>query len=110
MKKNYELYILLKEKSENQDYDFNSISNTINNIYKDMRKEKCIEHYKEILALILHHQFINQNKDFIKSKLPYKGKIMFGGKGIKFQFKEFPDELKKIISEYIMTYTNKTKA
>lgn len=101
----YELYELLLEnsKSNENELDVDFICNIINEIGKNMSKEESYKHYCEICALILHYEVINKS-NFQKTKAPCKGKIMFGGKGIKYQFNNLPIELQKIINEYIIYY------
>jgi len=102
---NYELYDFLLNESLNNPkvIEPNFICGTFNSLNKYLNKEECYEHFSEITALILHYQYLNYNK-FQKTKAPCKGKIMFGGKGIKYILDDLPSDLINILNEYILYY------
>ncbi len=110
MIKAYPLYDSLCEKVNNKntleivEIDIKLLCNNINNISNNLQTNDYLEHYNEICALIIHHYIKSNAKKNTKINtniLPYGSKIMFGGKGILFNFVKFDTYLQQIISQYI---------
>ena len=53
----------------------------------------------QAMALILHHSIVNGN--YIQGKTPYGGKIFDGTKGVRYQIKDLPSDLCKILWIFI---------
>lgn len=99
----YPLYDELLKKVESMDdsgVDIKRLCNTINSIAQSHSAEDAHDHYREIAALILHHEILN-NKGILLSPVPYDGKVMISGKGILYQIMNLPPLLQKIIAQYI---------
>jgi hypothetical protein len=79
--------------------DIKRICTTINNIAQTHTPEEMSEHYREIGALILHHDIITNGS--LLSLIPYDGRIMVGGKGILHYIMNLPPNLQQIIAQYI---------
>jgi|LakMenE18May11ns_1017448.scaffolds.fasta_scaffold9287055_2 hypothetical protein len=103
MIKSYPLYDSLCEKVNNRknvEIDIKLLCNNINNISNNLQTNDYLEHYNEICALIIHH-YIKSNIKINTNILPYGSKIMFGGKGILFNFVKFDPYLQQILAQYI---------
>jgi hypothetical protein len=81
--------------------DIKRVCTTINTISQTMSPEATNEHYREIAALVLHYDILNNNSGVVFSSVPYDGKIMAGGKGILYSIMNFPPNLQQIIGQYI---------
>jgi hypothetical protein len=103
MIKEYPLYDILCEKVnniKNVEIDIKLLCNNINNISNNLQSNDYLAHYNEICALIIHH-YIKSNAKINTNILPYGSKIMFGGKGILFNFVKFDIYLQQILAQYI---------
>lgn len=99
-----ELLRLVNDRSE-KSIDIARICKTINNISLSLSPEDSLEHYREIQALIIHYDIIN-NGGLLISSVPFDGKTMVGKKGILNQIMNFPPLLQQIIAQYIEEYAN----
>lgn len=102
MSKHYPLYDELTRRSESA-LDIKCICTTINNIAHTHTPEDVSEHYREIGALILHHDLIHNN-GVLLSPVPYDGRIRVGGKGVLHYIMNLPPNLQQIIAQYIENY------
>ena len=101
MARPYPLYDeLLKRVNETTDkaLDIRKLCNTINGIGQTHASDQVVEHYREIAALILHHEVLTTGS---LSSVPFDGKLMFGGKGLVYQIMNLPPMLQLIIGKYI---------
>lgn len=101
--KPYPLYDKLKAKinlDSNKEIDVKRMCTTINNITKTNNPEQISNHYKEIFALVFHHELVTNNGN-LSAIVPYDGKLMVGGKGILFYTDKLPPQLVQIISQYL---------
>lgn len=103
----YELYELLLQRSRDRDeknIDIEKLCLTINSlVLLDEKSSK--DHYDELMALILHHEYLKNNKVFL-TKVPYNGVEQPGGRGIQYIFRDLKDpQLQQIINEYILYYS-----
>jgi len=108
MLRSYPLYDdLLRQVEARKDkyIDIKRVSSTINNISQSLQPDDAAEHYREIAALILHHE-ISSNKGVLLSSTPYDGKVMVGGKGILHNIMNLPPILQQIIAQYIEGASN----
>lgn len=99
----YPLYDKLLQRvknKENKSIDVSKVCATINDIAQNQSYEEANEHYREIGALILHHELLSNN-GVLLSSVPYEGKVMSGGKGILYKMTNLPPLLQYIIAEYI---------
>lgn len=80
--------------------DIKRVCTTINNISQTLSPNDVMEHYREIGALILHHELL-QNGGVLLSSVPYGGKVMVGGKGVLHHITNMPPLLQQIIAQYI---------
>lgn len=80
--------------------DIKRVCTTINNIIQTLAPEDAAEHYREIGALILHHELMN-NGGVLLSPIPYDGKVMVGGKGVLYYIMNLPPLLQQIIAQYV---------
>lgn len=80
--------------------DIKRICTTINNIATTHTSEETVEHYREIGALILHHELLTNN-GVLLSSVPHEGRVMIGGKGILYNIMNFPPLLQQIIAQYV---------
>lgn len=104
MSKPYPLYEVLLERVNNRelkDIDIKRVCSTINSIANNHSKEDANDHYREIAALVLHYELVN-NDGVLLSSVPYDGKTVAGGKGIIFNMMNLPPLLQQIIAEYVM--------
>jgi len=104
MIREYPLYDILCEKVnniKNVEIDIKLLCNNINNISNNLQTNDYLEHYNEICALIIHHYIKSNAKINTNILLPYGSKIMFGGKGILFNFVKFDIYLQQILAQYI---------
>lgn len=93
-KKDFPLYDLLaKEVKENKGTECNA--QKISAIVNSLSKEKM----EVVMALIYHHSLLCG--DHVPGKISYGGKIFDGTKGVKYQIKNIPNELLKILWLYI---------
>jgi hypothetical protein len=103
----YPLYddLLLKVRARKDEaIDITRVCHTINNIERIVNdKEVAMEHYKEIMWLIMHHHYLTTG---VESSLPYDSKVMVGGKGILNYINNMPALLQQIIAQYIEEETN----
>ncbi len=79
--------------------DIKKICTTINNIGQPSAEE-ALSHYKEIGALILHHELLSNN-GHLMTQIPFDGKLMVGGKGLLYYIMTLPPILQQIIGQYI---------
>lgn len=96
--KEFPLYdSLLKESRENKEIKEISSSNIqkMSTIVNSLTKDKM----DIIMALIYHHSLVNNN--YVQGKTPYNGKIFDGTRGVKYQIKDLPVELVKILWLFI---------
>lgn len=103
MSRLYPLYDELSKQVElrtEKGIDIKRICTTINNIAQTLPPDATTEHYREIGALILHHEMIN-NGGVLLSPIPYDGKVMVGGKGILHYIMNMPPILQQIIAQYV---------
>ena len=103
MIREYPLYDILCEKVNNinnVEIDIKLLCYNINNISNNLQSTDYLVHYNELCALIIHH-YIKSNAKINTNILPYGSKIMFGGKGILFNFVKFDTFLQQIIAQYI---------
>src|SRR5665648_304521 len=80
----YPLYDELLKRSEEREekgIDVKRVCTTINNIAQTLSAEETKAHYREIGALILHHELLSNN-GVLLSHIPFGGKVMIGGKGV----------------------------
>lgn len=101
--KSYPLYDELLRRVESRKektIDIKRVCTTINNISQTHSPEESNSHYREIDALILHHELVTNN-GILLSQVPYDGRIMIGGKGIIYTIMKFPPLLQQIIVQYI---------
>lgn len=96
-----ELYKKIQTRSE-KDVDIRKVCTTINNIALTHTPEETEEHYREIEALILHHELLTNN-GILLCEVPYDGRLMAGKKGILHSIMNFPPLLQQIIAQYIET-------
>ena len=91
--KSFPLYDdLIKESRElPSGSDVQKMSTIINSLSKD--------NMDVIMALIYHHSLVNG--DHIQGKTPYNGKIFDGTRGVKYQIKDLPADLLKILWLFI---------
>jgi len=94
MIKDYPLYDDLVEKIKLRE------TPNIDNISNNLQSNDYLEHYNEVCALIIHHNFKSNFKSNMNI-LPFNSKIMFGGKGILFNISKFDPLLQQIIAQYI---------
>lgn len=80
--------------------DINRVCTTINNIANTHSPDQIQDHYREIHALVLHHELLSNN-GVILAHVPYEGKVMVGGKGLLYYIMNFPPLLQQIIAEYL---------
>src|SRR5579872_3477294 len=76
--------------------DIKRVCTTINNIAQSLKPEEVAEHYKEIAALMLHHELLTSGQIL---GVPYNGKVMVGGKGILYNIASLPPLLQQIIAQ-----------
>ena len=80
--------------------DVKRVCTTINTIAQTHTPEEVSEHYREIGALILHHELLINN-GVLLSTVPYDGRVMVGGKGVLHNIMNLPPLLQQIIAQYI---------
>lgn len=81
--------------------DIKKICTTINSIAQPPTSaEEALAHYKEIGALILHHELLSNN-GYLITQVPFEGKLMAGGKGLLYYIMTLPPILQQIIAQYI---------
>jgi hypothetical protein len=98
----YDELIKQIESRREKTIDIKRVCTTINNIATTNTPDDTVEHYREIFALILHHELITNN-GVILSSIPFDGKIMSGGKGILYYIMNLPPDLQHIIAQYVET-------
>lgn len=104
----YPLYDELVAKiPESSTVDINRVSATINSISTNLAPDQAAEHYREIAALILHHESLTNN-GVLLTPVPYGGKTMTGGKGLLYTITNLPAQLQQIIALYV-TSVSETK-
>lgn len=99
----YPLYDELVRRADartEKNIDIKRICTTINNIALTHSPEDTAEHYREIGALILHHELL-ANNNVLLSPVPYDGKLMVGGKGILHYIMNLPPNLQQILAQYV---------
>lgn len=107
MSVSYPLYDYLVKKIDERtekNIDIRKICTTINSICRTMPSGDMVEHYKEIYALVIHHELLS-NGGILLSATPFEPKIMEGGKGILNFIMNFPPQLQQIIAQYISEYS-----
>ena len=99
--------IRIKKKSENVFKDFPYYDELLerSKSVEDNWKSVCPlfikldnENLSLLFAIIYHHGLLNNNP---VESIPYKGKTNKNGRGIIFNGKDIPDDLKKIIQVYM---------
>lgn len=85
--------------------DIKRVCKTINNISLSLEAEDAMEHYREIQALIIHYEILN-NGGVILSSVPFDGKVMTGRKGILNHMMNLPPLLQQIIAQYVEDAAN----
>jgi hypothetical protein len=80
--------------------DIKRVCATINNIATTHTPEDTAEHYREIAALILHHELV-ANRGVLLSSVPYEGRVMTGGKGLLYYIMNLPPQLQQILAQYV---------
>lgn len=80
--------------------DIKRVCTTINNIATTHTAEEMAEHYREIGALILHHELL-ANNGVLLSPIPFDGRVMAGGKGVLHYIMNLPPNLQQIIAQYV---------
>lgn len=98
----YDKLLQMVEMQKDKSIDIKRLCISINNIASTQSPEDAYEHYKEIAALILHHELVSNN-GILLSTVPYDGKVMVGGKGIIYSIMNLPPLLQRIIAQYIET-------
>lgn len=101
--KPYPLYDELHRRVEartEKGIDIKRICTTISNIATTHTPEETAEHYREIAALILHHELI-ANNGVLLSAVPYEGRVMVGGKGVLHNIMNLPPLLQQILAQYV---------
>ena len=106
----YPLYDYLAHKADlhkDRVIDLTSLCATINQMSYDPDCPDYMEHYREIAALIIHHDLIN-NKGITLSPTPYEGRTLGTGKGslgagrgIVHSLANFPPKLQHILLHYV---------
>jgi hypothetical protein len=106
MSESYPLYdhLIKLFDDSNNNFDINRTCKTINDISRKLSPADCMDHYSEILALILHYESL-RNEGVSLLQTPYNGRIQHGGKGIVFNMHKLPPKLQKIISLYVEYYS-----
>ena len=103
MAQSYPLYDELVKRVEartEKTIDIKRICTTINNISLTHTPSETTEHYREIGALILHHEYLSNN-GVLLSPIPFDGKVMVGGKGVLHFIMNLPPNLQQIIAQYV---------
>ena len=101
----YPLYDELVKRAESRTekaIDIKRICTTINNIAQTSPPDEAAAHYKEIGAIILHHELLTNN-GVLLSPIPFDGKVMVGGKGVLHYIMNLPPNLQQIIAQYVET-------
>jgi hypothetical protein len=102
----YPLYdTLVTQVANNQDknIDIKCVCNTINML--SQTSEDALMIYREIAALIFHHDII-YNNGILLDQIPYGGKVMVGGKGLLMTIMNLPPNLQQIIAQFIENLAN----
>lgn len=94
----YEELLVRVVESADKTLDIRKMCTAINSIGQTHTPEQVTEHYREIAALILHHEILNNGS---LSSVPFEGKVMVGGKGLLYQVTNLPPVLQQIIGKYI---------
>lgn len=89
--------------NKNKNFDIKCVCDTINML--SQTSDNAIEIYREIGALILHHNIINNNGVLV-DQIPYGGKVMVGGKGLLMTIMNLPADLQQIIAQFIENLAN----
>src|SRR5574338_691246 len=101
----YPLYDELLKKAKNSKViNITNLCTSINNINNLPKQEDVIEHFKEIYALILYHDYVTHNNSKL-NHLPYEITTIIKGKGIRIDPFKLPPTLQRILHEYITMYT-----
>lgn len=103
MARPYPLYDeLLEQVKQRQEktIDIKRICTTINNISQTMSEDEASGYYRELAALIVHHDHVH-NGGVLLAQVPYDGKVMFGGKGLLVYIMNLPPMLQQIIAQFI---------
>lgn len=107
MTSTYPLYDELIRKVEGRKekgIDVNRVCLTITNIERIVDDKKlALEHYKEIMWLIIHHNILTRG---VETPLPYDAKVMVGGKGLLNYMNNMPPLLQQILAQYIEEETS----
>ncbi len=83
---------LVKEAAElKENPDLSKMSTIINSLSQPKMND--------VMALVYHHAILKG--DYISGKTPYNGKIFDGTKGVRYQLKDLPPELLKILWIFI---------
>ncbi|MEO6066738.1 MAG: hypothetical protein ABIQ41_02010 [Gemmatimonadales bacterium] len=99
----YPLYDELVRRVEfrtEKEIDIKRVCMTINSIATTHTPEQTNEHYREIGALILHHELLTKN-GVLLSSVAHEGRVMVGGKGVLYNIMNLPPLLQQIIAQYI---------
>lgn len=101
----YDELVKRVEARQEKAIDIKRVCKTINNISLSLRPEDALEHYREIQALIIHHEILS-NGGMILSPVPFDGKVMAGRKGILNYIMNLPPLLQQIIAQYVEDAAN----
>lgn len=96
--------ILVQRARENQgDIDLRTISSTIKSISDSQSAADCEIHYSNIMALMLHHYYLNDSKGGRPPTSIYGINITPGSstKGVVSDARKLPPELQAILDQYI---------
>jgi hypothetical protein len=99
-----ELIKQIKEKP-NKNIDISQMCLTINSL-SFLDKETATEHYEEIFALLMHHEYV-ENNGILFSKVPNDGNILPGDSGVLYTPEKLPVRARQLIDQYIEYYSRK---
>jgi hypothetical protein len=101
----YPLYDELYEKAKNlKTISINDLCVNINKINNLPDENNIKDHFKEIYALILHHDYVTHNNSRLNN-LPYDTTTIIKGKGLRIDPFKLPPLLQRILHEYIEMYS-----
>jgi hypothetical protein len=101
----YDELVRRVEARSEKSIDIKRVCKTINNISISLKPEDALEHYREIQALIIHHDCLS-NGGVILSPVPFDGRVMAGRKGILNYIMNCPPLLQQIIAQYVEDAAN----
>lgn len=84
---------------EEKSIDLKKICATIKKISETSTPDETNEHYREIAALILHHEMITHGSI---SEVPFGGKLMPGSMGTLNYMLNLPPLLQQILAQYLL--------